>query len=153
MIYITLCHEGKLQISSTQKEGTEVESANPGQPLLVQPQSETETNTIAGGSDVTSRVSHQHCSSGNLLAQVCLPVGTWGKTEWGKEERKGLFTLLDLSSAGFMKNSLPALDVHIYCHPLPCWGKTLLDLWDLSKFLRHAEQIKPCRDGLGKEKM
>lgn len=96
MIYITSCHERKLQISSTQKEGTEVESANPGQLLLVQPQSETETNTTEGGSNVTSKVSRQHCSSGNLLAQVCLPVGGRRLTEAMRREN---VSSLCLSSA------------------------------------------------------
>lgn len=148
MIYITSCHKGKLQISFTQKEGTEVESANPGQPILVQPQSETETNTIKGGSDMTSGVSHQHCCSGNLLPQVCLPVGGRRLNEAMKRENVSSLCLTS-AQQGFWE--IPC--VHIYWHPLPCSEKTLLDVWDLSKFLRDAAQIKRYRNGLGKEKM
>lgn len=145
------CHEGKLQISSAQKEGTEVESANPGQPLLVQPQSETETNTIKGGSDVSSRVSHLHCSSGNLLAQVCLLVG--GRRLNEATKRKNVSSLcLTSAQQGFWK--VPCvlwMCTSIGIHYL-AQGK-FLDVWDLSKFLRDAEQIKRYRDGLGKGKM
>ena len=59
VIHITSRHKEKLQISSTLKEGTEVESPNPGQPVSVQPQSEMETNMIKGGNDTANVMSHQ----------------------------------------------------------------------------------------------
>lgn len=77
------CHK-KLQVSSTLKEGTKVESPNPGQPVSVQPQSETETNVMKGGNYAASVTSHQRSWPGNLISRVC----GWEKTEWGNEERE-----------------------------------------------------------------
>lgn len=79
VIHITSHHKEKLQISSTLKEGTEVESPNPGQPVLVQPQNEMETNAIKGGNDTASVMSHQRSWPGNLGSQVCLPGRKMGE--------------------------------------------------------------------------
>lgn len=79
MIHMTSRHKEKLQFSSTLKQGTEVESPNPGQPLSVQPQCETETNAIKGGNNTASIMSRQWSWPGNLRSQVCLPERNMGE--------------------------------------------------------------------------